>query len=231
MKNKLLCIYFAYQFTKNMKYIGPKGSVKIKYQNTNKSLIMHAIDSINKSFSNYDISHKVVVGFEADKLLKSIDDNNVTYSIVLDHKDTNHGKILKDILLKYDASQYSGCIIISDISVLLNKKQDIDIENNYIYYTNQKDMDGNNTCNIIDNTVEHITYDTSNNYWTGICYVSNSIIRLIKHINLVYFTDPLFLMEIINQTIGSGAKFHGYALLNKDFTYIKNSTIKKIKVN
>jgi hypothetical protein len=69
-------------------------------------------------------------------------------------------------------------------------------------------------------------YNTSNNFWTGIVYLSNEAIRLLKHINLVYNTDPLFLIEILNQSISSGLKIEGYELKKKDFTYINNNLVK-----
>jgi hypothetical protein len=229
MSNKFLCINLAYQATKNMKYLGPKGAISVKHKNTSRPLIMHSINSINNAFPESEIDHKVVVGFESDKVLKSIEDNAITYSIVLDHKNMNHGKILKDILLKYDKQKYSGCIINCDIGFILQSKFDIDPNNNYIFYTNSNPSETENTCNIDGNKVEYIMYNTTDNYWTGLCFLSNDIIRLIKHINLVYFTDPLFLLEIINKTINSGGKFNPYRLDNKDYTYIKNTTLKKTK--
>ena len=229
MSNKFLCINLAYQSTKNMKYLGPKGAISVKHKNVNRPLIMHSINSINNSFPDSEIDHKVVVGFESDKVLKSIEDNAITYSIVLDHKNTNHGKILKDILLKYDKQKYNGCIINCDIGFLLQSKFNIDPNNNYVFYTNSNPSETENTCNIDADRVEYIMYNTTDNYWTGLCFLSNDIIRLIKHINLVYFTDPLFLLEIINKTINSGGKFNAYHLDQKDYTYIKNTTLKKTK--
>lgn len=229
MNNKFLCINFAYQSTKNMKYLGPKGAVVIKHKNSSRPLVMHSIRSIDQAFSNSEIDHKVVVGFESEKVLRSIDDNAITYSIVLDHKNTNHGKILKDILLKYDKEKYNGCIINCDIGYLLQSKIDIDPNNNYVFYTNSNTAETENTCNINNDGVEYIMYNTTNNYWTGMCFLSNEVIRLIKHINLIYFTDPLFLLEVINKTISSGAKFDAYKLNEKDYTYIKNTTLKKTK--
>lgn len=229
MNNKFLCINLAYQPTKNMKYLGPKGAVPIKHKNTTKPLIMHSIRSIDNAFCDSEIDHKVVVGFESDKVLKSIEDNAITYSIVLDHKNTNHGKILKDILLKYDREKYNGCIINCDIGYILQSEINIDTNNNYIFYTNINSAETENTCNIDRDTVEYIMYNTTENYWTGMCFLSNETIRLIKHINLIYFTDPLFLLEIINKTISSGAKYNPYYLNDKDYTYIKNTTLKKTK--
>ena len=229
MSNNFLCINFAYQSTKNMKYLGPKGAIDIKHKNSTKPLIMHSVGCIDNCFQDSSISHKTVVGFESEKVLKSIDDNSIGYNIVLDHKSTNHGKIIKDILLKYDKSKFNGCIINSDISYLLQSPINIDPDSNYIFYTNTNVAETENTCNIDNDNVEYIMYNTTNNYWTGMCFLSNEVIRLIKHINLIYFTDPLFLLEIINKTISSGAIYKGYKLNDKDFTYIKNTTLKKMK--
>ena len=229
MKNNFLCINFAYQSTKNMKYLGPKGAVQVKHKNSTKPLIMHSIRSIDNNFENSNITHKVVVGFESDKVLKSIEDNSITYTVVLDHKNTNHGKILKDILLKYDGKKFDGCIINLDIGYILQSSINIDPNNSYVFYTNSNLAETENTCNIDEDKIEYIMYSTTNNYWTGMCFLSNDIIRLIKHINLVYFTDPLFLLEIINKTIVSGAKFNAYKLNEKDYTYIKNTSLKKTK--
>lgn len=230
MSNKFLAIHFAYQPSRNMKYLGPKGSINIKKSCcSSKPLIMCSIDSMNKYITNSELTHKVVVGFESEKVLKSIDDPNIGYSLILDYKNINHGKILKDILLKYNIDNYDGCFITSDISFILRSNLDIDTNNNYIFYSNNVSMDTENTCNLDNNKVEYLMYNTSDNYWTGMCFFSNELIRLIKHINLVYFTDPLFLMEIINKTINSGAKFEGYKLTNKDFSYISNTTLKKMK--
>ena len=229
MSNNFLCVNFAYQPTKNMKYLGPKGSIPVKHKGTSKPLIMHFMRSINDAFKGSELYHKVVVGFESDKLLKSIDDIEVGYSVVLDHKNTNHGKILKDILLKYDYNKFNGCIINSDISYLLQSNITIDTNNNYVFYTSTNNSETENTCNIDNNSVEYIMYNTTENYWTGMCYLSNETIRLIKHLNLVYFTDPLFLLEIINKTISCGSKFESYKLNDKDYTYIKNTALKKTK--
>jgi len=229
MSNNFLCINFAYQSTKNMKYLGPKAAIDVKYKNSTKPLIMHSMKCIDKCFSDATLKHNVVVGFESDKVLKSIDDTSVGYNAVLDHKNTNHGKILKDILLKYDNKHFNGCIINSDISYLLQSPIKINPESNYVFYTKSNTAEAENTCNIDNDKVEYIMYNTTNNYWTGMCFLSNDVIRLIKHINLVYFTDPLFLLEIINKTINSGAKYNGYELTDKDFVYMKNTTLKKTK--
>jgi len=229
MSNNFLSINFAYQSTKNMKYLGPKGAIDIKYKNSTKPLIMHSIRCMDNCFHDAKLSHKVVVGFESDKVLKSIDDTSIGYNIVLDHKNTNHGKILKDILLKYDNKRFNGCIINTDISYLLQSPIKINTDSNYIFYTHSNTAETENTCNIDNDNVEYIMYNTTNNYWTGMCFLSNEVIRLIKHINLIYFTDPLFLLEIINKTINSGAKYNGYQLDDKDFVYIKNTTLKKTK--
>lgn len=231
MKNKFLCIHFAYQPSKNMKYLGPKGSINTKIKNSSlRPIIMHSIENVSKYITNSDITHRVVVGFESDKVLKSIDDTNVRYSIVVDYKNTNHGKIIKDIMLKYDTKNFDGCIITSDIGFILQSDISIDINQNHIFYTDSENLDTENTCNLDDTNVEYLTYKTNNNYWTGMCFLSNETVRLIKHINSVYFTDPLFLMEVINKSISSGAKFNAYKIPNKNFHYINNNTLKKLKV-
>lgn len=229
MSNNFLCINFAYQSTKNMKYLGPKGAIDIKYKGSTKPLIMQSIRSIDSALKDTNLTHRVIVGFESDKVLKSIDDTSIGYNVVLDHKNTNHGKIIKDILLKYNNKNFNGCLINSDISYLLQSPLKIDPELNYIFYTNSNVSETENTCNIDKDNVEYIMYNTTNNYWTGMCFFSNEVIRLIKHINLIYFTDPLFLLEIINKTISSGVHYKGYRLDDKDFTYIKNTTLKKTK--
>lgn len=233
MHNNLLHIILAYQFTKNMKYLGPKECIVIKHQRKNKPIIHHHIDNIRKTFSGYTIKNNIVVGFEADKVLKTFKEP-IDYSYVLDYKSVNHGKIIKDILLKYNKFQNTnkGCIISTDAS-FLTKLNDIKIDpnKNYIFYTKQSYSDSDITCNIENDKVTYMLYNTSNNFWTGIVYLSNEAIRLIKHINLVYNTDPLFLIELLNQSISSGLKIEGYELKKKDFTYIDNNSVKpKAKV-
>lgn len=229
MKNKFLCIHFAYQPTKNMKYLGPKGSISTKIKNKTRPIVMHSVEHIDNNIKDYETHHHIVVGFESEKVLKNIDNMSVGYSIVVDYKNTNHGKILKDNLLKYDYSKYDGCLITSDIGFLLQSEVNINPDKNYIFYTNSDSIETENTCNLDGDNIEYITYKTNSNYWTGMCFFSNEIIRLIKHLNLIYYTDPLFLMEIINKSISCGAKFDGYKLTNKDFTYISNNSLKKMK--
>lgn len=229
----LLHIVLAYQFTRNMKYLGPKESIVIKNQRKNKPIIHHHIDAVSKMLEGYEIKNNIVVGFEADKILKTFK-NMVDYSFVLDYKSVNHGKIIKDILLKYNKSKtnYQGCFISVDAAFIPKIKNiNIDPNKNYVFYTNKEVMESNITCNIEDNNVTYMLYNTTNNFWTGMVYLSNEAIRLIKHINQVYNTDPLFLIEVLNQSISSGLKLEGYQLKKKDFTYIDNNSLKpKAKV-
>lgn len=218
----------CYQFTKNMKYMGPKASIKIKHNRKTKPILHHHIDGITKMFSGNNIKKKMVVGFEADKILKTFDEP-VPYSCVMDHNNTNHGKIIKDILVKYNHKNPDciGCFIATDVSLIPKIANiDIDLNKSYVFYTDSRDLDTDITCNIEDNQIEYILYNTSDHFWTGMVYLSNEAIRAIKHINLVYNTDPLFLMEVINQAISIGVNFDPYKLKKKDFSYIHNNSLK-----
>jgi hypothetical protein len=226
---KILHVIFSYQFTKNMKYLGPKGSIQIKHQNSKKPIIQHHINGTRKLFKNETLSTNIVVGFEADKVLKTFD-SQPNYMFVLDHKYTNHGKILKDILLKYNKTeeQFAGCLISSEISFIPKTTLiDMDLNESYCFCTEQ-DITTDITCNINDqdSKIEYISYNTSPYKWTGMAYLSNEAIRLVKHINLAYNTDPLFLMEVLNQSISSGLKINMINLKKKDFVYIKNNSLK-----
>ena len=218
----------CYQFTKNMKYMGPKGSIQIKHNRKTKSILHHHIDGISKMFGNNDIKKRMVVGFEADKILKTFD-YPVPYSCVVDHNNTNHGKIIKDILVKcnHKKPDYIGCLIATDVSLIPKVANvGIDLNKNYVFYTDSRNIDTDMTCNIQNDQIEYILYNTSDNIWTGMVYLSNEAIRAIKHINLVYNTDPLFLMEVINKTINVGVHFEPYKLKKKDFSYIDNNSLK-----
>jgi len=224
-------IYFCYQPTKNMKYIGPKSSVIVPIQKHKKSLIEHNIDYVCKLFNDQDTKHHIVVGFEAEKTLKLLKDiKNLSYNIVLDYKNTNHGKIIKDTLLKYDRTKFDGLFIISDVSYLITQNINLDPNNNYIFTVSK---DGNNqdmTCNVVEGKVEHISYGTSTNYWNGMCYFNNETIRLLKHINNLKFTDPLFLFEIVNYLIDNGIKFDHFPLKPRQYSYVSNNILKSSKV-
>lgn len=218
----------CYQFTKNMKYMGPKGSIKIKHNRRTKPILHHHIDGVTNMFGDNEIKTRMVVGFEADKILKTFD-KPVAYSCVVDHSNTNHGKIIKDILVKYNhkTTDCAGCFIATDVSVIPKITNiDIDLSKNYVFYTDNKDLETDITCNIQNDQIEYILYNTSENFWTGMVYLSNEAIRAIKHINLVYNTDPLFLIEIINQAITTGVDFRPYKLKKKDFSYIHNNSLK-----
>lgn len=222
-------IYFCYQPTKNMKYIGPKSSVTVPIKKQKSTLIEHNINYTKELFD--DLRHHVVVGFESEKtitLLNGID--KLSYNIILDYKNTNHGKVLKDILVKYDRSQSDGVFIVSDISCIITQKIKLDNSKNYIFTTNKNVNNNDMTCNIVDDKVEHISYDTSLYYWNGMCYLTNETIRLLKHINNTKFTDPLFLFEIINYLIDHGVVFDHCYLKPRQHSYVSNTILKSSKV-
>jgi len=221
-------IYFCYQPTKNMKYIGPKSSVTVPIKKQKSTLIEHNINYTKELFD--DLRHHVVVGFESEKtirLLNGID--KLSYNIILDYKNTNHGKVLKDVLVKYDRSQSDGVFIVSDISCIITQKIKLDNSKNYIFTTNKNVNNNDMTCNIVDDKVEHISYDTSSYYWNGMCYLTNETIRLLKHINNTKFTDPLFLFEIINYLIDHGVVFDHCYLKPRQHSYVSNTTLKSSK--
>lgn len=224
-------IYFCYQPTKNMKYIGPKSSVVVPVKKQKKSLIQHNIDYVCKLLDDSDTKHHVIVGFEADKTIRLLSDiHNLSYNIILDYKNTNHGKIIKDILIKYDRNHFDGLLIVSDISCIVTENITFDKDKNYVF-TASKDINNQDmTCNIVENNVEHISYGTSNNYWNGMCYFNNETIRLLKHINKIKFTDPLFLFEIINYLIDNGIKFNHLHLKPRQYSYVSNNILKSSKV-
>lgn len=222
-------IYICYQPTKNMKYMGPKSSLVVPIKKEKKTLIQHNINYMNNIFD--DVKHHVVVGFEADKTIKLLDNiDKLSYNIILDYKNTNHGKIIKDILIKYDKLKFNGIFIVSDINCIITKPIPLDETKNYILTTNKNINNHDMTCNIIDNKIEHISYNTSDAYWSGMVYFSNETIRLLKHINNIKFTDPLFLFEIINYLIDSGVIFDNYYLKPRQHIYISNDILKSSKV-
>lgn len=230
MDNKILCVSMAYQATKNMKYLGPKGAINLRHKGADKPLLNHFMDSITKIMKPLDVGHHVVAGFESDKLAKCVNNNIDGYSNIIDHKNTNHGSILKQILSKYNKLKYSGVLILTDISLLINSNLDLDINKNYIFFTKSNKLSTNLTCNIHDNKVEYLLYETSENFWTGSVFLCNKAVSLLKTINNLYFTDPLFLMEILNKAISCGLEIQAYELKDKDFTYVQNNSLKEAKV-
>jgi len=222
-------IYFCYQPTKNMKYIGPKSSVTVPIKKEKNYLINHSINYTEKLFGN--VYNHVVVGFESDKVLKCLKpNNNLNYSVVLDYKNTNHGRIIKDILLKYSPVNYNGIFLISDISFIITEPLKLNPHKNYIFTTSKDITNTDITCNVIDDNVEYLSYNSSDYYWNGMCYMNNETIRLLKHFNRIKFTDPLFLLEIINYLKDHGVVFTHMPIKNKQYTYINNNTLKTHKV-
>ncbi len=216
------------QPTKNMKYMGPKSNVVVPIKRNKKTLIEHNLCYYDKLFGT--TYNHIVVGFEAEKVIKSLPKNtNIGYGIILDYKNTNHGKIIKDILIKYNY-EHSGVFITSDISGIITNNIDIDYNKSYVFSTKTRYNDNEITCNVVDGQVEHISYNTSDIYWTGACYLSNDAVKLLKYINKIKFTDPLFLLEIINYLKDHGIVFNNMQLDNKQYTYISNTVFKSSKV-
>lgn len=230
MDDKILSIGFAYQATKNMKYLGPKGAISIRHKGSEKPLLNHFMDSVSKSLQPFDIRHHIVAGFESDKLIKCVDDSIEGYSNIMDHKNTNHGAILKSILVKYNPKKYIGTFVSTDISCLPSTSLNIDITKNYVFFTKNTKTLTNLTCNIQDDKLEYILYETSDNFWTGMAFLSNKAIALLKTINNTYFTDPLFFMELLNKAVSCGLEIEAYELKDKDFAYIQNNSLKEARV-
>lgn len=230
MGDRILSIEFAYQATKNMKYLGPKGAIDIKHKGSNKPLLNHFMDSVDKILKPSSVGHHVIAGFESDKLVKCVSNSIDGFSTVLDYKNTNHGAILKGILSKYNPLKYNGIFISTDISYLVNTNLDLDSKQNYVFFTQSDKSPTNFTCNIQDGKLEYILYETSENFWTGMAFLSNKAISLMKTINNMYFTDPLFFMELLNKAISCGLEVRAYELKDKDFTYIQNNSLKEAKV-
>lgn len=244
-------IYLCYQPIKNMKYMGPKASIILPIRQKNKPLLQHNIDynesnfieaksistqknilsKIAKGLSLDSIYHHIVVGFEGDKVLKCLNYSpNIGYTTVPEYKIINHGRIIADIIKKYNPSKYDGILINTDISCIITKPLDIDPSKNYIMYYDENHSESDVTCNIVDSTIEHMSFNSSKYYWSGICYLNNSTIRLLKFINTIKFTDPMFVWEIINYIKDHGNQFEAMGLNKKQYKYISNDILKATKV-
>lgn len=225
----LYTVYLCYQPIKNMKYIGPKGSVVLPINRKQKPLLQHCIDHIDGMFDR--VCHHMVVGFEGDKVLKCLQEqSNLSYSTIPEYKTINHGKIIADIIKKYQPDKYDGLLIFSDIGCVITKPLDIDPSKNYIFCFNDDYAESGLTCNVVNNLVEHISFNSSNYYWSGLCYLNNATIKLLRFINTIKFTDPMFTWEIINYLKDRGTTFNLLQLNKKQYKYISNEAIKSTKV-
>lgn len=222
-------VYLCYQPIKNMKYIGPKAIVPVSLKKQNKPLLQHNIAYMETIFGD-SMHHHVVVGFDGEKVLRCIGyQDNIGYRTVPDYKVINHGKIIADLIKKYNPEKYSGMFINTDISCILTKPLDIDPEQNYIMCFDDNYAESDITCNVIDNKIEHISFNSSEYYWSGICYLNNATIKLLKFINTIKFTDPMFTWEIINYLKDQGVIFNLLSLHNRQYKYISNDMLKSTK--
>jgi len=232
MINNIQCVAFAHQMTKSMKSLGPKGMLCFKYGRIEKPVILHHFQSIKKLFDakKYRMSFKTTIGFEQERFLLLKNNKQLGLCSIDNHKNTNHGKILKDILCDYDPARFCGIFISSDISILFKKKIDMNIKKNYIFYTEQKDFDSDITCNIEDNKVEYLFFETSGYLWAGCCFFCNDTIKIINKINKENNTDNIFLMELINKLISLNQEFIPNKLLKQNILQVKNNQLKKYSI-
>lgn len=222
-------IYMCYQPIKNMKYIGPKAICKVSLKNSKKYILQHNILN-NQNWFGKKSYHHIVLGFEAEKVVKTFgDQKNMSYSFIGNYKNINHGKIIKDIINKYDPTKYKGLLISTDISCIITKPLDIDFKSNYIFGFRENTGESDLTCNVVEGNLQHISFNTSNQYWSGICYLNNSTIKLLNFINKLKLTDPMFLWEEINYLQDKNVEFKYFELNKRQYKYINNDMLKSIR--
>lgn len=234
----ILALIMAYAPSKSMKYLGQKGNIEIVLNKKKQKLLFHHIQSLKKISSKVNITPHVVLGFGADTLIEDLVNKSIDFSIIPDFDDTNHGTIIKRLLNKYDSSKYDGMLLSHDLSfcmdgtnqVSYNDMWDSDkshIRNNIIFTTKSKKMETNISCLINEEYIQNIFYDVSDTKWTGCVLLSNTSVKLLKHINNVYNIEKLFTIEIINYMIEIGDKFINKNIKEIDFSFINNQKLKK----
>lgn len=222
----------CYEPIKNMKYVGPKAAIKLSIGKKQTTLIDHNILSVKQNINKSSYNH-VVMGFEADKVLKCLPfvDNNLGYNIVMNYKMINHGKIIADIIKKYNPAKHSGILISTDIGLVVTKnlKNNIDFSQNTVFCYQEDHSDTDLSCFIENDKIEHISFGISNVFWSGLCYLNNDTIRLLNFINKIKYTDPMFLWEIVNYLQEKNVTFKPLVLKKTQYKYMSNQNLKSIK--
>lgn len=180
----------------------------------NMSLIDYMLPVVSNTFPNAEII--LTIGYEADKIIKKISPKIKLVENQL-YETTN---IAEEVRLAINATTNNKILIIDgDLffdKTLFNKSK---FDHSFIFVDNNQLSDDEVGITASNNIVENFSFGLSPK-WSNIIYLLDKELALFRNIINDRKNSNLYLFEVINMIISSGAKIH--------ISNIENSKLRKI---
>lgn len=210
-QNNINAIIIATEITKGMKSVGPKALLQIKKTT---SVIEYQINELKKNYKNINIY--VAVGFESDKVIKTLSKYNINIIYNPDFKCTNQVKSIIDCISSYDIN---NLLVINN--GILFKKSFGHIKPNEpssVFTLSKSKMDFNIGCQKSDE-VMYLFYDLPEK-WTECVLLNSTAINDLKSMAKNKNMSQLYVFEMINMLIENGHSFKKVSLNSRNIMKI-----------
>lgn len=208
-------LIIAAEVTKGMKSIGSKSLLKIK---NSLMVIEYQIEELRKAYKNINIT--VAVGFEADRMIKVLEKESVSFLYNSEYETTNQAKSVIDFLNKKIPNNLlliSSGILFKNFPLMQKSNSGF----SEIFVLDKPKADFTIGCHH-DTSLSYLFYDLPQK-WCECVMLNNKDTVLLKKITENTNIDQLYLFEIINLLSDNGCKFQKTSILKNNIMKISNS--------